>query len=337
MRINVIGGGLFGCTAAIKAARAGHDVHLYEIKSELMSGATASTFARLHRGAHYPRDAATGRESRAAEASFRDEYGSCVIDGGNQFYMVPIDEQNKVTADQFEAFLDREQFAFERRGQIFQVSEPRVNLAGLQALVRQKIAQSGVTVHLEERGWVGGSATIIATYAGLNDYSGPQNYKFQLVERPLVLLPEKFANTSIVVIDGPYGCLDPLDHTPLHILGHVTASIHCETVGLRPAIPHYLRDYVDAGLIRSPKYTYFNDIVSGLARYVPGVEKAQHIGSSYVIRAVLSGVSDTDKRPTIVTDYGANVFSIFSGKLGTACQAAEQVLRMIHQPDEVMA
>ena len=54
MRIAVIGGGLFGSTAAIYAARAGHDVHLFEAKPSLMLGATAGTYARLHRGYHYP-------------------------------------------------------------------------------------------------------------------------------------------------------------------------------------------------------------------------------------------------------------------------------------------
>ena len=73
MKIAVVGGGLFGCTAAIYAARAGHEVHLLEAKRDLMRGATAGTFARGHRGYHYPRSPETGRESRRAEKSFRAE------------------------------------------------------------------------------------------------------------------------------------------------------------------------------------------------------------------------------------------------------------------------
>ena len=52
MRIAVIGGGLFGSTAAIHLARAGHEVSLYDAKADLMCGATAATYARLHRGYH---------------------------------------------------------------------------------------------------------------------------------------------------------------------------------------------------------------------------------------------------------------------------------------------
>lgn len=36
MKIAVVGGGLFGSTAAVYAARAGHDVHLLETKSQLL-------------------------------------------------------------------------------------------------------------------------------------------------------------------------------------------------------------------------------------------------------------------------------------------------------------
>src|SRR3990167_4015800 len=110
-RIAVVCGGLFGSTAAIHAARAGHEVHLFEARPDLMLGATAGTYSRLHRGAHYPRDPATGRESRRAEKSFRAEYGACVIDGGRQLYVVP-EQGSHVTVDEFRDFLDNEGLSF---------------------------------------------------------------------------------------------------------------------------------------------------------------------------------------------------------------------------------
>jgi glycine/D-amino acid oxidase-like deaminating enzyme len=41
MRVAVVGGGLFGCTAAIYAARDGHDVHVFEQSDRLLQAASA--------------------------------------------------------------------------------------------------------------------------------------------------------------------------------------------------------------------------------------------------------------------------------------------------------
>jgi hypothetical protein len=345
MRVAVIGGGLFGATAAIHAARAGHEVHLFEAKSQIMLGASAGTFGRLHRGPHYPRAPETGRESRRAEASFRAEYGPAVIDGGTQQYVIPADG-SLVSADEYRQFLDDEGLPFSEDGNVFTVEEPRINLGTLQRLVRLKVAEAGVTVHLGCRRT---SRThlrkfdriIVATYARLNQVLADlgcerQEYKFQVVEKPIVLLPERFRDTSIVVIDGPFGCLDPLDDTPYHVLGHVRKSIHAENVGYRAEVPEHLANLLDMGNL-STRYTRVKEIVEDLARYVPGVEEARHVGSSFVIRSVLANVESTDQRPSVLTYHDEQVCSVLSGKLGTACWIAEQIVSDLGANQSVLA
>jgi hypothetical protein len=344
MRIAVIGGGLFGSTAAIYAARAGHDVHLFEAKNGLMLGATAGTYARLHRGYHYPRDPATGRESRRAEASFRDEYGFAVVDGGQQFYVVPPD--SPVSGEQFRSFLDNEDLQFTEDRHVFNVREPRVNLSLLSALVRLKVIAANVKVHLGERAPKGlrqeFDRIVVATYSGLNETLWelghvPAEYRFQVVERPIVFLPERFRSTSVVVIDGPFGCLDPLDDTPLHMLGHVVHTVHAQNTGIRPEIPAELASSIDQGIISTPPVTNFRKVVDDLAKYIPGVSEAVHIGSSFVVRAVLAHKESTDARPTIVTKHGDQVISVLSGKLGTACRAAQEIVDMIENKKALAA
>jgi len=345
MRIAVVGGGLFGCTAAIHAARAGHDVHLFEAKPGLMLGATAGTFARLHRGAHYPRDAATGRESRRAEALFRAEYGAAVIDGGRQFYVVP-DEGSHVSGEEFRQFLDNEGIAFSEEDYVFQVSEPRVDLAGLGALVRQKVSDAGVNVHLDTMATSDlrrqFDRIVVAAYSGINEVLWQldcpvEEYKFQVVERFVVLLPDEFRETSMVVIDGPFGCIDPLDDTPLHIMGHVVHANHAENVGYRPHIPDHLAPLIDKGIIRNPPVSRYKDAVEDLARYIPGLEKAVYVGSSFVVRAVLAHQEKTDARPTLVERLDEQVIKVFSGKLGTAVRAARDVLALVGSEMELAA
>lgn len=340
MRVAVIGGGLFGSTAAIHAARAGHEVHLYEARRDLMCGATAGTYSRLHRGYHYPRSPETGRESRRAEASFRAEYGAAVIDAGEQFYLVPS-QGSRIDGEAYRVFLEAEDLPFTEGRYIFSVSEPRIHLALLQDMIRQKVWEAGVQLHLGTAAHASlrrhYDRIVVAAYAGLNQVLGElgcaqSEYKFQVVERPVVQLPDCFKDTSIVVIDGPFGCVDPLDDSPHHVVGHVTRTIHAENVGLAPIVPDYVKPLLETG--GRPAWSRFREVVEDLAKYIPGLSEAVHIRSSFVVRAVLAHQEATDARPTLVEKMDDQVIKVFSGKLGTAVRAAEDVLAIIEEKVE---
>lgn len=348
MKIAVIGGGLFGSTAAIHLARAGHDVHLYDAKADLMCGATAATYARLHRGYHYPRSPETGRESRAAEASFRAEYGEAVIDGGKQAYIVA--EGGHVTPSQYRAFLEGEDLQFFQEGNRFDVVEPRVNLTSLVTCVRRKVTEAGVTArlgyrinklgaqHLRDRF----DRIVVATYARMNDVLAKlgcdlTEYKFQIVEQPIVRLFDKFQGQSFVVIDGPFGCIDPMDDSPYHVLGHVTKTIHAENVGCGAHVPDHLANLIDRVLDGIPECSRFREVADDLDRHIPGIGKARHVVSKFTVRAVLAGAEKTDARPTLVERMDAQVIKVFSGKLGTAVKAAREVAMLASGPIEERA
>lgn len=342
MKIAVIGGGLFGSTAAIHLARAGHDVSLYDAKADLMCGATAATYSRLHRGYHYPRSPETGRESRQAESAFRAEYGECVIDGGKQAYIVA--GGGHVTPEQYRTFLEGEDLQFFQEGNHFDVVEPRVNLATLVSCVRRKVVEAGVTARLSHRlnrpgaGYLRNrfDRIVVATYARTNDVLAKLGcpispYKFQVVEKPIVRLPDEFRGQSIVVIDGPFGCIDPMDDGDFHVLGHVTKTIHAENVGMGADIPAYLENMIDRAATPDWAYSRFRAVADDLGRYVPGVEQAEHVASALTVRAVLAGVEKTDARPTLVERMDGQVIKVFSGKLGTAVTAALEVVAMAEE------
>ena len=336
MRIGVVGGGLFGCTTAIYAARAGHDVHLFEKSPCILLGATAHSFNRLHRGYHYPRSLETGRESRAAEPSFRTEFQNAVIDGGRQFYVVPDDEHNHVTPESFREFLAKEGLLFFQDGELFRVVEPRVNVGILRVLLIPKLLEAGVNVHLDcampddarERF----DEIVVAAYADSNMVLAalglpPQTYRYQLVERPVLELPERFKDTSIVAIDGPYGCIDPLDDGPFHILGHVTKLVHAQNEGIAKELPKDHAAFSREAPEAMPTRVW--EAIDDLAKLMPGLKGATHICSTYVWRAVLAGQEATDARPSLTERLDGQVIRIFSGKLGTAVACAEKVVQMI--------
>ena len=357
MRVAVIGGGLFGCTAAILASRAGHEVHLYESKSRIMGGATSACYYRLHRGYHYPRSPETGRESLEAEKSFRDEYGECVLDGGTQLYAIA--KHSRVNASKFRLFMRSMNLLFEEVDSplvqgceaVFRVNEPRLSAMVLNSLVTRKLAESGVVVHLKT-GFPPNireqfDKIIVATYASLNSVlyqlGLPASiYKFQVVEKPIVQLPETYRDTSIVVLDGDFCCLDPHEWSELHVLGHVSLTIHDENIGPYPRANEKLRGLIERGLTRDyiegiRDVSRVRSVVESMAAFIPGVVDARYFGSMFAFRAVLAGVEETDARPTLVKRLDDQVVKIFSGKLGTAVSAGRQALAMIHESERAVA
>lgn len=346
----MVGGGLFGCTAAIHAHRAGHEVHLFETNSDIMQGASGRCYYRLHRGYHYPRSPETGRESLAAEAAFRSEYGAAVIDGGQQLYAVA--DGGHVSGPEFAAFLDRMALPYAHTRSdlvagtesVFAVDEPRVDPERLGDLVRKQMG--GVIVHLgrhlTERTARQFDAVVVAAYAGMNGAMESlglpaKRYKFQVVEKPVVRMPAAFRDLSVVVIDGPFGCLDPHGSTDLHVLGHVTGTVHHSNVGFFPEVPWHLQGWFRSdGLVKSD-YSQFPVVVDAMARFIPDVRMAEHVGSMLTVRAVLPNQERTDARPTLVERAGDNVIRVFSGKLGTAVVAAKQVVAELHAMERVAA
>lgn len=348
MRVAVIGGGLFGCTAAALAAKHGHEVHLFEAKAKLMQGATSCCYYRLHRGYHYPRSLETGRESLDAEASFREWYGKSVIDGGQQYYAVPAGA--KVSGAEFQNFMDALKLRYRRIERhpsinaewVFEVEEPRIDAALLSILAVDAVNESGVHVHLGRPvGKLDGfDRIIVAAYAGTNQVLRrlgfpAAEYKFQVVEKPLVALPAAFANTSIVAMDSC--CVDPHQYTDCHVLGHVSATFHYEHVGTEPLVPLYLLPYVERGVVRQREgyeVSRIHDVIRAMADVIPAVRGCEYMGSMYAVRALLTGQEATDARPTMVRRLSDQVVQIFSGKLGTAVVAAEQAVGMLNEQRE---
>ena len=348
VRIAVIGGGLFGCTAAALAAKHGHEVHLFESKPKLMQGATSCCYYRLHRGYHYPRSLETGRESLDAEASFRQWYGKSVMDGGQQYYAVP--EDAKVTGMEFQGAMDALKLRYRRIDRhplinaewVWEVEEPRIDAAMLSILAVDAVSEFGVLVHLGKPvGKLEGfDRIIVAVYAGTNQVLRRlglplTDYKFQVVEKPIVALPAGFANTSIVVMD--HCCVDPHQYTDCHVLGHVSATFHHEHVGTEPLVPLYLLPYVERGVVRERdgyEVSRIHDVIRAMADTIPAVRGCEYMGSMYAVRALLAGQEATDARPSLVTRLSDQVVRIFSGKLGTAVVAAEQAVAMLDQQRE---
>jgi len=347
-RVAVVGGGIFGTTAAIYAARAGHEVHLFEAGKDLLMAASGINQYRLHRGYHYPRSSQTARSVLEAEKSFIEEYGAAILSGGRHLYAI-AKERSLVTGEEFLSFCDEHTLSYKKVEApelvnpdmvefVVEVPETRFDPDLLRDEVHRNVEAAGVVLHLNTRA---DAATvesfdkvIIAAYANMNclfselGYGG-EPYQFEICEKPVVTLPEAFSQTDLVIMDGPFMCVDPLGTSGRYVLGNVVHAIHATNVGTAPVIPAALAALLNAGIVENPDITRFNEFIQSGSAFIPMLKEARHVGSMFTIRTVLPKMESTDARPTLVSVVDQKFIKIFSGKIGNCVLAAKEALALI--------
>lgn len=346
-KVAVVGGGIFGISAAIKLAKAGFRIDLYEKEKYILMAASGINQFRLHRGYHYPRSAETMRDCLRAEASFLKEYGEAVIASDDHHYciakensLIHHDDFVKVCRDfglgfveAMPALVNHEKIGIAVRGE-----ESRIDPDELRKLCRRKLKSAGVNVKF------GQTATmtklkkydfrVIATYASLNELlpSAKQcDYQFELCEKPVVKLPREFNKQCLVVMDGPFMCVDPLGATGNFLLGNVVHAIHQTNIGKKPEFDKKFKPLLNRGITCNPPVTNFKKFIESGSEFIPALAKAQHIGSMFTFRTVLPKLEKTDARPTLVTKIDDKTLTIFSGKIGNCVEVADGVLNIVNE------
>jgi hypothetical protein len=357
MKIAVIGAGIFGCTAAIHLARKNHDVTLIDKSDSILRGATTANQLRLHRGFHYPRSPETIKSCRDAADLFREEYGLAVDYGGRQFYAIGR-HGSKTNPMQYMAVCEKHKLPVKNANTppfalnydlidaVYEVSEAHINLPILRNMIWEKLKVWGVKccfgcrVESIEDTFDSYERVVIACYAQNNEITREtQPYHYELIEKPVFDLPcHGFSGNSLVVMDGPFFSIDPLvaGSPTYHLVGHVKHCIHDEIDGEHSGDLEgtFAGVFLDKGLIPADQlefYTAVPDFVEDIRPYVPGFERGTHIGSYFTIRAVPTGVDETDERPTEVKEVNERVIRIFSGKIGNCVDAAESVVEICSQ------
>jgi hypothetical protein len=347
-KIAVVGGGIFGVTCATALARRGHRVTMFESAADILVAASGINQYRLHRGYHYPRSEETATASRDTEVSFRSVYGRAVMGRRDHFYAIAR-ERSLTSGPELLAFLDRMRLPYERV-QPDWLDEENLELAVaveeslfdplmLRALAWEQLREAGVRVELRRRVRVAElesfAEVVVATYAALNyalaGAADERDYQFEVVEKPLVRAPASLAGKSVVVLDGPFTCIDPYGESGLSVVGHVVHAIHHSNVGLHADVPEELAPLLNRGVVDPPSLSRFPLFAEAAAAFMPDIAAAEHIGSMFTIRTVLPGLDDSDARPTIVERVGDGLISVFSGKIGTCVRAAEDVVALIDE------
>ena len=339
-KVLVVGGGIFGTTASVALATSGFNVTLHEELDSIMKCASDINQYRLHRGYHYPRSKSTAQECLDGLKSFKRKYGASVVNGNvNHFYAISS-RDSMVSKEEYLKFLYEMGLEynvnepFNGTDLTVEVGEELFDSEKLRVQVTQKMKGVGVNVvlnkHTTKEDFDDYDYVVIATYAKINELLDESiQYQYEVVEKPVVKLPKEYKNKSVVVMDGLFMCLDPYKDG-YHVLGHVEHAIHSTNVGDYPMVLNkHIVGYLNNGVIHNPKVTKINKFIEAGMEFFEDFDKLEHIGSMFTVRTVLAHREHDDARPTIVTQEAHNVYTIFSGKIGTCVQAANELVRRL--------
>ena len=346
MRIAVVGGGIFGTTAAWMLAKEGHRVDLYEKEKDILQAASGINQYRLHQGYHYPRSKETILLAKEGQKSFRAAYGEAVIEDPIEHYYCVAKEKSFLSAAQCCAIWDECELPYQKHklnlinpkniALTVKVKEQLMDPEKLRELSWRKLRANGVNVFLntkaKEENIDRYDFVVIATYANNNAFlskfpHAKKQYQFELCEKPVLKLPPKFANKSAMVLDGPFMNFNPFGRSDHFVMGHVVHAIHHKNIGEYPEIPPQFKTLLNRGVIVNPPITNIKKMLTAAEKFFPGIGKgARHIGAMFTIRTVPPYREHDDARPTLVEQINKRLVLVFSGKIVTCADAAKQVV-----------
>lgn len=353
MKVAIIGAGIFGCTTAIELYDQGHDVDIFDRSHDIMAGATRKNQQRLHRGYHYPRSLDTAKSCKEETRAFEEHYGEAIFRGGKHFYAI-AKRATQTTPDQYLDFLQAMDLEYRETSTplisqdevdlVVEVEEKSISQPKLRALVMSMLKERGIMFY---RGIDGCDPSflyeydhiIVACYSNNNDVLSSLGLdvtplQYELVEKPTVRIPQAVlpAQTSIVIMDGPFCSLDPAGvQDSEYLLGHVKHAIMKTETADHASLTAF-QDEMVRDTFTQRRYCWA-EMQGAAQRFIPAMEHARFMGAYHVLRAVLPNTDATDERPTIVQQHSPQVTSIFSGKIPTAIDAAQTVAANLRKMD----
>ena len=343
-KIAVVGGGIFGCTIAWKLAKNGYNVTLLEKNNDIITQASNINQYRLHKGYHYPRSTETALQSQLGEKSFLKEYSDSIVNGDIEHYYCIAKKDSLVSADQYKDFLNNINLSYEEKKLDFicknvvdltvKVNEYLFDPNKLKQICWEKLEKYNVDVILNQNEFESKSFDYVinATYSNLNKFLPTKlqkDYQFELCEKPVIKLPKQYKNKSVVIMDGPFMCIDPLGDSGLHVMGNVVHAIHNTNVGKFPEYDEKFDKLLNKGIVENPSITNIDKFIESAKTFFVDIDKAKHIGSMFTFRTVLPNRDNDDARPTLVENVTDKIFNVFSGKIGTCVSSAEKLMECV--------
>lgn len=360
-KIAIIGAGIFGCSAALELIKNdNYNVTLFEGDNDILTGASTKNQLRHHYGFHYPRSRETVEEIKAARENFEKEYGECISELFDDYYAVSTINSKTTPKDfirfcnelnlQYEVAWPKERFMNRTNiGICIKTPERVYDPDILKGLLLRKIRGTNIKLKLNHK-IVGGEINgknksliikindkileenfdyvINATYSNFNNFNKWFNFPRKKIEYELMELLELYIplnkKIALTIMDGDFATLVPRGEKGTFSLGHVKESV----------LKRVVSDDLDPVVMASENTKSNKEKILGESiKYYPFLKDAEVVKSMFVTRAVKANVSDTDERPSEITDYGNGMYSIFGGKVITCVNIAKKIADLIKQEE----
>lgn len=340
-KIAVVGGGIFGCCAALKLSEdLNNEVTLYESRKYLLDCASGYNQYRIHSGYHYPRSKETALQSLHYRQDFINEFTDALLPNSISHYYCIARNNSLISAKDYIQFLIDVDLPFRIQSNLDFIDSSTVDLmiesdedlydsTALRRILSEKLEKVDVQLNNTfQPDMIDYYDVVInATYANINRLLPEKDrleYQFEICQKPIVKLDDDWKNRSVVILDGPFLCIDPLGRDQCcHVIGHVKNAIIHSNVGHFPEVP------VD---LMKDMYTYnpmeIDHFLPDMEYFFPNI-KVGGVTSMLTIRSVLPNRDHDDSRPSFITRHSDRLYSIFSGKIGTAIGIAKELAKLI--------
>ncbi|MSR71072.1 MAG: FAD-dependent oxidoreductase [Candidatus Taylorbacteria bacterium] len=359
-KVAVIGGGIFGTTAASIIAES-FQVTVFERHNDILTEASYANQYRHHRGFHYPRSPETVKQIKESTLDFEKMYGEAIVEIPS--YVAVAREDSKVTDHEFRQICDANKLTYKEEypseefldrstvSMCIKTNEAIYDYEVLKKMVWKNLKKSSTITHLgaevkkieiiengqkiisfQSQGKLRRETfdyVINATYANYNTVAKmlgfPEReleYRFKEIE---VIQIKGYPPTAVMVMDGPFTTIVPIGNSDLYTFGDVPLSVRKKNLIFSD------KSFIDW------KRTVKSNVEKAMKRcqkWLPILKKAVYIKSIFVTLPIDASSRKNDDRVTSLTYHGFGCFSVLEGKIITSVSIAKKLLSQIETLEE---
>lgn len=354
MKVLVIGAGIFGITAALKASKF-HEVTLVDTNDDIMMNASKCNHSRLHFGFHYPRSMETAQQSLNGYESFYHSFRPAIKNDFPNYYM--IENSSKVSSQEYVDFCNnlklyfREEYPkidmkFDNIQSSFLTNEPIFDYEILKSILKKMIDVSSINLILNKEIKTKSDTDkydviINTSYFNINKINNLFGIKQQKLKLQTVVVPffkKKMGRIGLTIMDGDYCSIMPKGFEEnTFLLYHVKESVIYETEGyVIPSMWKYGKKLIKNNFIKKHIYDKFivnrhiDRIFRESQKYYTFLQDCDRVGYWQTIRALPINEDDCRLSDITYNQVGdKKIISVLSGKLTTCWTTADDIKNMI--------
>src|SRR5574344_292814 len=264
----IIGAGIYGLYSALFCGKKGEKILVIEKENDAFKRATYINQARVHMGYHYPRSFSTAIKSAGYFERFHKEYSFSELTDFDQIYATSA-AFSWTNAEQFKKFCQAanikcddistqryfkdgmcdgcfitKEYTYDaqilKKYFLDEISKLKnIEIKYNREMIKIKKQPKLYEIILSSGDVFQSEFVLNSTYASVNQILNMLGYeqfkiKYELCEIILCSVNEKFRNTGITVMDGPFFSIMPFGKTGYHSLTSVTFTPHMTSYDLLP-------------------------------------------------------------------------------------------------------